>query len=114
MQTLSIDFETLEQSLFHVIDRRCDFSPWRINIRRCVPKLAELLADSPDEPIDRLAPTVRMIVLDECPRDGADQSDFHELMDATDRLLREMEHLRREEPRRGEWSAVPVTPQMFG
>jgi hypothetical protein len=118
MQASTHCADHLERSLANAVGRHSADWPWMINVRHCVPQLAELLAETRDEPIERLAPAVRSVLLERCEVDVggdlAEHSDYHQIEHATDLLLKEMERVRRIEFRRGDWSDAPVPPLMCG
>ncbi len=87
-------------------------------VTQCVPRLLELLAESHDQPMRKVSVAVRQIVF-ECSRpayvgDGPAKPDPQRLNACADRLVDELEKLRKAAVRRGMFSDAPVPPLMCG
>jgi len=83
----------------------------------CVPQLVDLLEQIHDRPVSELADSVRSIVSERCrlrAQGERGRIEDYAYWSALGWLIHEMERLRRAELRCGEWSDLPVPPQMFG
>ncbi|MAE61193.1 MAG: hypothetical protein CMJ49_07535 [Planctomycetaceae bacterium] len=86
-------------------------------LRYCVPRLVNLLYDSHDHLVDDLTPSVRLLVAEHCDCDEGGDAPIHhaDKLDVIVRhITRALEDLRSALHKRGQWSQVPVPPQLFG
>ena len=86
-------------------------------LRYCVPRLINLLYESHDHPVDDLMPGVRLLVTECCDCDEGGDAFVHHA-DKLDifvrQITRALERIRGALHTRGQWSQVPVPPQLFG
>jgi hypothetical protein len=84
----------------------------------CVPRLLALLAESHDQPMHEVSVAVRQIVFEHSQPayvgDGPAKPDPQQLSACADRLIAELEKLRRAAVRHGMFSDAPVPPLMCG
>ena len=84
----------------------------------CVPRLLELLAESHDQPMQQVSVAVRQIVFEHSRQyyvtEGPTKPDPQRLNACADRLVAELEKLRRAAVRRSMFSDAPVPPLMCG
>ena len=87
-------------------------------LAHCVPRLLDLLADSHDRPMHEMSVAVRQIVFEHSQQyyvtEGPAKPDPQRLNACADRLVAELEKLRRAAVRRGMFSDAPVPPLMCG
>jgi hypothetical protein len=81
--------------------------------------LLALVADAHDQPIEDLAPRIRQIIIERqfINENGDTCLDAHQrdLLEAhVAKFVQLIDRVRRLARHEGEWSNVPVTPQMFG
>jgi len=90
---------------------------WVEQMRRCAPLLIELLAEDHRRSAEELAPVVRSIVLEHCriaETGEAGRRDQARVEGYVEKLVEELERLRRAQVEQGGWSDRSVPPQMFG
>lgn len=84
-----------------------------------LPDLLALIAENHDRPVRELQPMIRRLIEEHDFFDDAGDSmvetDRDELIDDyADLFVKALERVRRQALKQGEWSNLPVTPQMFG
>ncbi|MHC4994188.1 MAG: hypothetical protein ACYTGQ_03955 [Planctomycetota bacterium] len=92
-------------------------SGWRDGLRLCVPHLIELMESSHNRPMTQSRDAIRSVVADFCLRgDLGDMRDGSSVMLEVHVkfLVEELEKCRKMRIKGGDWSDVPVPPQMFG
>jgi hypothetical protein len=84
-----------------------------------VPELLRLVEELADEPVQSLRPIIRQRLaeqefVDDCGDSVVERADEQYLDQYADRLVHVLEKVRQRALARGEWSQMPMTPQMFG
>ncbi|MEE9211756.1 MAG: hypothetical protein V3U29_03785 [Phycisphaeraceae bacterium] len=84
-----------------------------------LPDLLALVAESHGQPVQRIAPLIRQLIIektfvDECGDCVMDAEHLRQVEQQVKTIVRVLEKVRRKALARGEWSNAPVTPQMFG
>jgi hypothetical protein len=84
-----------------------------------LPHLVQLVDDLHDRPIEALEPVIRRMLMEQAfVDDNGDavmtEDERAQINEQVHWLVRILEHARRHARPTGEWSAVPVTPQMCG
>ena len=106
----------LRRRLLRTIDRHAD-PLWRDDLRRCMPRVIDLIDEAHDRPADEYTPGIRAILRDQCLAGAGGASRFGDeprFERHVALLVRVLEKFRDAQLRRGAWSAAPVPPQMFG